>query len=159
LIVWDNQNGSQAGDITSTNLPIGPKRIRTAWPTGAGTNTHFTPDSGSNYTRVNENPPDGDTSYVQDSNSGDRDSYAFAGNVIPSTDTPSWVTVNTYAKNADAGSINIQGLAYNGSYKLGDSRAAPPAYATQQFPLFVDPSGNPWTAANVNAAEYGVGVV
>lgn len=159
LIVWDDQTGLQTGELVTANFPIGAKKCETQWPNGAGTNTNWAPLTGANYAQVNENPSDWDTSYVQASASGIRDSYAFPGSIVGVN--PLVAVVNAVAKNADAGSISIQGLTYSGaSYGLGDSKPAGSAYTTTQFPLFRDPNtGAAWTKAGVNAAQFGVGVV
>lgn len=162
FIVWDDQAGLQTGELTTSSIPIGPRRSRLVLPTGVGSNTNWALGAGSSNWAATADAPysDWDSSYVDASSSGVRDSYAKA--TIPSTDTnPSIVVVNTVAKNADAGAINIQGLVYNGGqYGLGDSKAAGSSYTTQQFPIYRDPAtGLPWTTAGLNTAEIGVGVV
>jgi hypothetical protein len=113
--------------------------------------------SGANYTNVDENPPDGDTSYVSATTSGIRDSYGF-GSPVQGIN-PLFVCVNCYAENPDAGAVSLQGLTYNGStYGLGDSKPAPLSYQTVQFPIFRDPATSAaWTKAGINTAEFGVG--
>lgn len=159
LLVWDTETGLQTGELTT--FPLGPLRCRTGFPTGAGTNTNWVPDSGSNYARVNEVPADDDTSYIEASASGTRDSYTF-GSFIPVQDLdPIGTIVKVRAKNTDAGSINAQGLAYSGgNYGLGDSKLVTSAYTTNMYPIFRDPSTSAaWTNSGINAAEFGVGIV
>jgi hypothetical protein len=159
LIFYDDETGSQTGELISTSaFPLGAKRIETLRPTGAGTNTNWTPDSGSNYARVNETAPDGDTSYVASAASGIRDSYA-TGDMIGTT--PLCTVVNLYARNSDVGNISLQGLTYSGSsYGLGDGKSLGNAYVTRQFPIYRDPNTSAaWTVAGINAAEFGQGVV
>jgi hypothetical protein len=62
------------GDTTG---PLGDCKVETLYPTGAGSNAEWTPDSGSNYARVNETHADGDTSYVFSDTLDQIDSYAF----------------------------------------------------------------------------------
>jgi hypothetical protein len=160
FIFIDDQTAGQTGELIAQSVfPIGPKKCETVWPSGAGTNTNWAPDSGVNYARVNEISSDGDASYVQASVSGTRDSYAFPGTITGNN--PLVTVVNCAARNADAGSINIQGLTYNGSsYGLGDSKTAGLNYQMMQFPIYRDPNTSAaWTRAGVNAAQFGVGVV
>jgi hypothetical protein len=158
LLVWDDRVGLQPGELITASFPIGPKKCETKWPSGAETNTNWTPLSAPNWSQVNENPPNGDTSYVSATASGTRDSYAFPGTVTGAN--PLVTVVNCYAENADAGAVNIQGLAYSSSYGLGDSKLAPSVYGTMQFPIFRNPATSAaWTTAGVNAAQFGVGVV
>jgi hypothetical protein len=160
IIVIDDQAGLQVGEpIAVSVLPIGAKKIETYWPTGAGTNTNFTPLTGANYSQINETNPDGDTSYVSSAVSGIRDSYSFSSPVQGANIFAA--IVNVFGKNADAGNINVQGLAYNGSsFGLGDSKPIAINYQTKQFPIFRDPNTSAaWTKAGINTSQFGVGVV
>jgi hypothetical protein len=160
VFFWTADAALVTGDIVLASFPIGPKRIRTASPTGAGSNTNMTPLSGANYANVNQFPVnDGDTSYVSTSLTGIRDTYSFGGAVVPANEIPSWATVKVVAKNADAGAINYRGLAYNGgNFGLGATAITPNSYAQASFPIFRDPAtSSAWDNAGINAAEFGVG--
>jgi hypothetical protein len=161
LIIYDGAAGDLTGELIAASYPLGAKRIYTAWPTGAGSNTNWSIVSGANWSNVNENPPNDDVTYIESSVSGTRDSYNYGGSMIPNTDTPSWVCVKTRAKNQGGGTANIQGLTYSGStYGLGDSKTAPNAYQMMDFPIYTDPAtGLAWTNNGVNNAEFGVGQV
>ncbi len=56
---------------------LGDCRIETLFPNGAGASSQWTPNSGTNYSRVNEVFTDQDTSYVSTAGVGNRDSYAM----------------------------------------------------------------------------------
>ena len=158
VICWNNDTGV-TGDLTTASLPIGPQRCRGAFQaTGAGTFSQWTPLSGTNASNIDETPPNDDTDYVQASSSGLKDTYAFGGSIVPSTDTsPLMVNVKARLKNADAGSINVQGVAYNGSATgTATTKQALSAYQMNHYPMFRDPAGATWTAANINANEYGI---
>lgn len=163
LIMWDDQAGLQTGELTTASWPIGPRRPRLLLPNGAGSNTNWALGAGSsNWQAVADAPySDWDSTYVAASASGTRDSYAQSG--FPTQDTmgskPIFV-VNVVGRNADAGSINAQGLVYSGGqFGLGDSKVLGPAYTTVQCPIYVDPAtGIAWTNAGLNAAQIGVGV-
>src|SRR5215831_6599302 len=64
---------------SARNNFLGDNRVETLYATADGANLAWVPDSGSaHFSRVNENSPDGDTSYVSDATPGDRDTYVFA---------------------------------------------------------------------------------
>jgi hypothetical protein len=124
--------------------PGGFLQVSTLVPTADGSNLAWTPSAaGSHFNKVNELSgtfPDGDTTYVTDTTSGDADSYQAtdlrAGSVVYGLQT------NLYARNV--GNFN------------GTSVAAPAAYAYLQQLYDLDPTGAAWTLANVNADEFGV---
>ena len=70
IMVWDI---SGAGLTTY----LGPARIEYLAPNAAGTNSALTPTSGANYTTVNEQVANLDTSYVEGATSGLIDTYNY----------------------------------------------------------------------------------
>jgi hypothetical protein len=75
LYILDGNDSGVAGN--PCNDFLGDVAVVPLYATGAGNHTQWTPDSGSNYARVNELVADGDTSYVQTGTIGNIDSYAF----------------------------------------------------------------------------------
>ena len=64
---------------STNNGLLGPCYVSTLYPTGAGASTQWTPNSGTNYSRVNNTTNDGDTTYNSTSGTGNRDSYTIGG--------------------------------------------------------------------------------
>ena len=65
------------GSGSVNNDFLGDVRVVTVRPNGAGGSTQWTPDSGSNYARVNETISGEDSNYVEDGTSGHEDRYAY----------------------------------------------------------------------------------
>jgi hypothetical protein len=156
IIVYDGQATDANGfpDITG---PIGDCGLVWLLPTGAGTTTQWTPDTGSNYARVNEATPDGDTSYVSDANVGDIDTYAMADLPANITAVKS-VAVCHYARKTDTASRSIAAELRSGGTNY--SHAAPVSLPTNYLYDFSNWGANPntsaaWTVAGVNALEVG----
>ncbi len=152
-IVWDNTGSGM------TTTPLGVRRIDTLRPSGAGNSAQFTPDTGSNYARVNETNADDDTSYVADTVSGHKDTYAFGDlSVTPTTVTA--VVVNARAK-TDAGRTTNLKLKTRTSTTEGTSAAIQltPGYRVQQNAFVTDPTtAAAWSGSGINGAEFGIEV-
>ena len=93
--VWDTTG-------TINNTYIGEHAISTLFPNGAGTHTDWTKSGGTaNFSRVNENPADDDTSYNFSNTPGNIDSYAF-GDLVPTAGSVAAVAINTVDRVDDA---------------------------------------------------------
>lgn len=150
LVVWD-ESGS---DFAYTQL--GSHRISTLRPSGAGSNTGWTPNTGANYAAVDDAPyHDSDTTYVESATVGDKDSYA-CGNL---SYTPADVfAVNVCARSKDLGTTStIKPLIKSGSTEAtGAARTTSAAYANKEDFFVLDPdTGVAWTPAGVDALEIG----
>lgn len=139
---------------------LGNCHIETLFPNGDGTHTDWSPNSGTtHYTQVDDASgtyPDGDTSYVSDATSGDRDTYT-----VPSLQTlaPSIFGVQTsmYARKDDAPARSIARVIRQGGVDYdGTSKALTNSYADYRQIDETDPTGAAWTIANVNGDEFGV---
>ncbi len=157
IIIYDGQSNDPQGN-PDIHGQIGDCHLDWLLPTGAGTTTQFTPDTGSNYARVNEATPDGDTSYVQDSTVGHIDTYAMA-NLAAGVASVKSIAVVQYAEKVDSGSrsmkaeirTNSANFSHTNAYSLGNS---------YQYFMNVwgqNPSGTPanWTPSDINAIEVG----
>jgi len=157
VIAYDAQPNDANGfaDITG---PIGDCSLNWLLPTGAGSTTQWTPDSGSNYARVNEATPDGDTSYVQDATVGDIDTYATA-DLPAGTATVKSIAVCNYARKTDTGSRTIVAEIRSGGTNYAHTIPIPLAqtYAYGFSNWGMNPSGGgvAWTPTSVNALEVG----
>jgi hypothetical protein len=148
--VWDNTGSTQ-------NAPIGSgfdSRLLTKLPSGAGGLTQWTPNGASaNWQCVDDNPPDGDTTYVS-STSTNYDSYALpsAGIVVP----PFMVVARSYYRKDDANTRTFQnGVRSGTSDALGATFTAGSSYAFVDSCIPNDPATSaPWTAAGADAAQH-----
>lgn len=146
--------GSQHGDL----------RIETIRPHTAGTTAQWTPNASTNVSRVgdaNDNlNNDGDTTYNQDSNPGDIDTFVpqqlsgTAGTVIA-------VQTNLVARKDDAGTRQIADVIRQGGTNYAGTTtgglAASYLFYTQMHDQ--DPTATDWTVANVNGDEFGYKLV
>ncbi len=85
---------------------LGDCRIATQRPSADGYSSQWTPNTGTNFSRVNETTENGDTSYVSTNTATNIDSYTMSA--LPTTPTSILaVQANAVAKN-DAGSHTFQ---------------------------------------------------
>lgn len=154
LYILDTTGGSP------TNTFLGDSRIETLYPSGAGAHTQWTPDSGSNYARVNETIADGDTSFVQDSNAGDRDSYAFT-NLSVLAGTVYAVQTSMYARKDDVAVRQLCAVARPGSTdRDGATVTLGTSYAFFNEIRETNPDTTAaWLISEVNASEFGIKLV
>jgi hypothetical protein len=138
------------------NTFLGPSRIVTPVPTGAGSHTQWTPTgAASNFQCVNEAPPDGDTTYVADSTPGDLDSYVFGQ--ADGGATIFAVQTNLYARKDDANTRQIATLVRQGGVDfVGTTFTEAASYSDFTQIYNQDPTGTNWTPAVFNADEFGV---
>jgi len=137
------------------NTFLGDVRITRHRPTAPGASTQFTPDSGANWSRVNESPWSA-ANYVASSTSGHVDSYAL-NDLPPTAATVLAVKSTVLAKNPDGGLAQIKNLIRTGgtnylgaATNLGSSDN-PASTVWEQNP---NTTAN-WTPAEVNALESG----
>lgn len=149
--MYVNNDSGSAPD----NTYWGDVRILPVRPSGVGNSTQFTPDSGANWSRVNENPYSA-ANYVSSSTSGHKDLYA-AGDISTSL-TVLGVRVAAIAKNPDGGAVSVQtALRSGGTDYAGSAVPLGPTDAVISTLYPTDPAtGVAWTPSGVNAAQIGV---
>jgi hypothetical protein len=124
-------------------------------PSGAGTLTQFTPDSGGNYARVSDVPPDDDTSYVESAVLDTSDLYTTAG-VTPTDGTVSAVQWLARARLTDSGAGNLRRLVrHDGVNYAGDDQGLDTSYRYVSEIMEEAPDETEWTLSKVNALEIG----
>ena len=140
------------------NTFLGDVRVHTAVPNGAGSSTQWTPDSGANYSRVNEIPYSA-ANYTQSNTVGQRDTYAM-GDLPAAVGTILAVQTNVVAKKTDAGTLNIKTALKSGaSVYYGAIGVLSPNDATYRDLRIIDPAtSGTWTASAVNSIEAGMEV-
>jgi hypothetical protein len=143
---------------TTSSYPIGPRQITVTRPVSDNTIGFATASAGTtHFNLVNENVPDGDTTYVQDSTAGNQDLLNMGA--LPYTPANiTGVMTNLYVDNPNAGTINIEAICKSGTAAVAPATAqqTPLIYQTLQFPFSVDPNtGVAWVPAALNAAQFG----
>lgn len=130
-------------------------------PNADGSQLDWTPDTGTvHFSRINENPADGDTSYIKTSAVGNIDSLGWQ-DLVTLTDTIPSVQLSLFARSTDEGPRAIQGTVGNHGAELQtDTYGLYYNYAYHHQSINLDPNGAiPWTPANFNAKEFGAKLV
>ncbi len=141
---------------------LGDCRVATVLPNAAGDKSEWSLTGTGltdHYTAVNNNPPDGDTSYVGSSTTGQIDLFNFAD--ITLSGTVRGLQISVYARKDDAGPrtmahvVKSAGTEYAGTtFSLGTS------YVYQSDIRETDPAtGVAWTVNGINNAQMGVKLV
>ena len=144
--------------LANTVTPLGPVRVSTLRPSGAGASTQWTPVSGANWTQVSETLVDGNVSYVFSNTVGNSDLYTV--NPLPVTPpTILGVSVVTFAETTDANPRSIYAQIRSGlgsTVYTGSAITLSGGYFRYDRLLTLDPySGVAWTATGVNNSQIG----
>jgi hypothetical protein len=153
---WDDIYVADSTGSAPNNTYLGDVRVETIYPNGAGAHTAWTPNgAANNWDCVDETPPDDDTTYVSDATPNDIDSYACID--IDGGATVYAVQVNLYARKDDAVTRQIAPLIRQSSTDyVGTTVTMASTYAFYSQLYDQDPTPAAWTAAHVNADEFGV---
>jgi hypothetical protein len=148
--VWDSTGSSQ-------NAPLGTdSRVVTKLPSGAGSTTQWTPNgAAANWQCVDDNPPDGDTTYVSSSTIDNVDTYAMP--TAGFTAAPVTVVSRIYARKDDGATRAEEiGVQSSGSALSGGNPTLGSTYAFYDGNCSVEDPHTlaPWTAAGADAAEF-----
>ncbi len=145
---------------TLNNTFLGDVRVETLMPTGVGNQSDWTRNGGAaNWDRVDEIPPDGDTTYNAASVVGDVDTYVFA-DPTPSSGTVFGLQTNLTTRKTDAGVRTTKAVTRVGGtdYDGAATAALATGYSVYTEIQEQDPTAVDWTLASVAAAEFGVKV-
>lgn len=137
---------------------VGQHKVVTFFPSSAGNDTDFTPSAGNNWECVDDNPYDGDTSYVESGTSGHRDTYNFTDATL--TDILG-VQMSVIARETDASPFSLKlvcesdGTADDGSgVAIGST-----SYVNRRRVLEHDPDTSAaWGTVALNSAVFGIEV-
>jgi hypothetical protein len=149
-----NLSGSQNNDF------LGDHRVDLLVPNAAGDSTDWTPDTGNNWDRVNENPADDDTTYVESNTSTDRDLYNYQS--TPTVSDVKGVQLNTVVRETDADIYSLKHVAKSstttdvGSAQVVGSGAS----YTSIYKIYeLNPhTSSAWTDSELNSAQFGIEV-
>lgn len=139
---------------------LGDCHVETLYPVADGTYQQWSPDPGSpstHYDKVNEEYTDGDSTYVFDSNMGDKDTYVMAdlsfvtGSVFASQ-------LNLYARKNQAGTREAKALIRQSGtdYLYPTPLPFGVSYRFLSYLYNTDPTGSAWTVSTINANECGM---
>lgn len=144
------------GQGSINNSWIGEARIEADLPTSDSTTVQWTPNSGtSHYTRVNQQTPDDDTSYVSSSNPGDIDEYKITPS---SVQTIVAVQLIAYARKDDAGLRQVAPVSLLGSTQyVGTTMTLGTSYGYGVTRYETNPdTNNPFTNSDLTNGAFGV---
>jgi hypothetical protein len=139
---------------------VGDSRIEAIYPESDGTHLDWTPSTGSpHWSLVDETTPNGDTDYVSTTAPGNQDSYNYqtvsgAGDIIA-------VQVNIVARKEASGTKKVKALARVSAadFLSTEEHALAMDYKDYRAIYTNNPdTAAPWSAAEVNASEFGVEV-
>lgn len=143
---------------------LGECRIHTTLPnadntTATGTNKTWTPSTGTNHSAlVDETNPNDDTDYISSATAGEIDTFQFPD--ISPTGTIAGVQAVLCDRKDDAGARTLCAEYRSGAgtnYDGGTSITPGSAYLMHRQIWETDPATSAaWTAANINAGEFGV---
>lgn len=148
-MVFQDDNGG-------TPSYTGESRVITQTPNASGTNTQFTPSTGSNWQNVDEIPRNGDTDYNSDSTVGHKDTYNLASFGV--TGTIFGVQMSLYVRKDDVSTRKIKPLCRSGSTDYeGAEVTLGSSYVYTRNQWLTDPNTSAaWTPTNLDAAEFGI---
>jgi hypothetical protein len=138
---------------------LGDVRIEAIYPSGNGNSSQLVgsdANSTDNYLLVDETDPNGDTDYVESSNVGDKDTYAF-GNLASTSGTVYGVHIQPYARKTDAGTRKIVSVArLSGTETDSADKVLSTSYQYLTDCRDTKPGGGSWSISDVNNSEFGV---
>jgi hypothetical protein len=153
-------DGVNSSPGPANNNFLGPVQCVALVPDGDGATNQFTQDSGANrYSRVNEVPSDGDTSYVSSSTIGDRQ-LLTTGNLASLTGSVFGVKVVASMRKDDAtartAKVTVHPSANNYDSAAYAISAAWAYYGTGNIWPYNPETLLAWTPTTVNGAQIGV---
>lgn len=143
---------------SAPNAKTPETRIFADLPQNAGAATGFTPSAGANWQCVDEQPNDGDTTYVSAAAATVDDTYSYPA-AIPGGSIVYAVMVELVARKDDAGLNDLDSLIRSGgtTYAAGDTFGLTATYQRYRSVATVDPAtGAAWSVSAANTAEVGV---
>ncbi len=145
-----------SGSLNTTFL--GAIKVEAIFPDGDDT-SQWTPDSGTtNYTQVDETPPDDDTSYVEADTLDEKDLYTYGSLSVPTGDIRGVMVVSDVKLDA-AGAETLVTVCKSGTTESDDggTSVASTSYGSVTRILELDPdTSSQWTVSGVNAALFGI---
>lgn len=147
------------GTSSLNNDFLGQIRVQRFNPSADGDFSQWTPSGGgSHYTLVDDDPSDDDSTYLESSNSGDRElwQYTDASNL----GTIRGVNVLSAVRSTDARAVDVKTLAKSGGGSETENtvQTVLSDYAYADRLMQEQPGGGAWTQAALNGYQFGVRV-
>jgi hypothetical protein len=150
VIFWDS-----TGSAFNT-FPLGPRRISTLIPNGAGASTQYTPSTGTNWSCVAG--AYSAATFVSSTVTGQIDLYTYPNlPIVPSTINA--VVGNYFGQNSGVGAAQNTPKMRTSSTTVSGTAVTLPngTNASSQFAWYADAGGSAWTDTSVNAVQLGMG--
>ena len=147
--------------VSPNNALFGKRIVQTRFVNGDTSQKDFTPDTGtSNYSRLTDAVPDGDSSYVKSGNTGAKDLYSL-GNLSDVPSEINGVAVKILARKDNSATRELRAVIKSGSSEAYGAPVGLPNNYKRVAGIFeTDPAtGAAWTSEGVNAAQIGFQVV
>jgi hypothetical protein len=143
------------GSGSSCNDFLGDSTVQCLRPASDGATNQWTPSSGSDHhAMVDEATSDDDTTYLGVSATGQSELFNYDS--ISGSPTLYGVQINTEARtDGTSQSVSPVMRASDGTVSTGGAVTFGSSYATAKQIEPLDAKGNPWTAANLNATQFG----
>lgn len=159
--IYINDTQSLSSNAVHTSYSGDMRIVVTTASADTGT-IQWTPNSGTaHFSRVNEIPPDDDTSYVYSTGSatlGNEDLWTYA-TITTFTGTIQGVQFLPYARKDNEGSRAIRAESIQGSTNTSSTIWLDDNYTYYPLALDTAPGGAAWTVSNVNSNTFGVRIV
>lgn len=142
---------------STLNNFLGSVVVEAVLADGAGNYSAWTPDTGSNFERIDESDPDSDTSYVEAGSTALRDSYTFA-DLTAITNAPLAVQATAIGRYTDS-PLDIAMFVRRSSTDSDGTAFAPTgSYGSMTRKIWEDDpiAAGAWTISNFNASEFGI---
>lgn len=138
---------------------IGNKVVQTIYPASAGSASDFAVVGSSALAAVSDNPPDGDTSYISSSTTGNKSTFIMGG--LSGTPTISGVQFNELSRKEGVGTgILAPYFKLGGVEYLNSAWGRFPSYIYIPNPKDNNPAtGAAWLASEVSGIEVGVKIL
>jgi hypothetical protein len=145
---------------SANNDFLGDIKVAALFPNGNGNSSQLDGSDGNttdNYLLVDEAAPDGDTTYVESADIGDKDTYAFEN--LGNAGSVKGVQIVPRVRKTDAGERSIVSVArLSATEEDGPEKALSTSYVYLPDIREEKPGGGDWTVTDVNNAEFGVKV-
>lgn len=148
------------GSAPFNGILLAERRIVTRLANADGTTTDWTASAGSDYTCVDENPPNGDTDYISSATVGQKTLVGFSDGPTSPNIEAVWPSIR--ARKDDVTTREIRDVLRTASTNYnGTTRALTTSYVNYCGTLrLTNPnSGSQWTESEFNAVEAGPEVV
>lgn len=160
LYVLDSVDSGVSGK--PNNDFLGDIRVEATLPNGNGNSSQLDGSDGNstdNYLLVDEAAQDGNTTYVESTSPGDKDTYAFGDLSAVVAGSIYGVQILPFSRKTEAGTRTICTVArHSGTEEDGDDHGLSTSYQYFRSIREEKPGGGGWALSEFNNAEFGVKV-